>query len=274
MNWSRIRRSSFFACAFLCLMAFPYGPLFPWSPWKPGYDHLALHRADIYWPKGAELPDAYRDFDRLIAQTESFLQLDCPHRITVVECGAWTQFHRLMPHLRSHGLGAVTLATGAEIYVTPKIEEKKFDHREFLLHELAHALINQHQPLTAAVRFVKIDWLAEGLSVANGLQRSYMSREEVFERAAHQPLGPIIDPDRRHELAGPLDMRFAYPLWRYFNEYLMSSHGRETYQRFLLAAANDPTNWRSGFLQTFGHPFAEEIEAYERTFSKAPGPRP
>jgi hypothetical protein len=265
MNWSRIRRTVFFTFMLLFLLAFPYGPLFPWSPWKPGYDHLALQRADIYWPAGARLPDVYREFDSLIAQTERFELLDCPHRITVVECGSWTQFRRLMPHMTGHGLAALTLATGADIYVTPKVDEKQFDHREFLLHELGHAVINQHQSIPAALGFAKIDWLAEGISVANGQQRTYMSRSEVLVRAAGQPLGPVIDPDRRKELGSPLDMRFAYPVWRYFNEFLMTSHGRDTYQRFLLAAAGDPSRWRSQFEQIFGRRFGDDIEAFQRT---------
>jgi hypothetical protein len=269
MNWSRIRRGVFFTGVLLFLLAFPYGPLFPWSPWKPGYDHLALQRADIYWPHGTSLPSAYREFDSLIAQTERFEQLDCPHRIMVVECGSWIQFRRLMPQMTGHSLAALTLATGTEIYVTPKIDEKRFDHREFLLHELGHAVINQHQSITAALRFVKVDWLAEGLSVANGRQQSYMSREEVVERAARQPLGPIIDPDRRNELGTPMDLRFAYPVWRYFNEFLMASHGRETYQRFLLGAAHDPSRWRSQFTETFGRPMDTEIEDFQRTLLKS-----
>src|SRR5437899_270554 len=52
MNWARVRRGAFFSGVLVFLLAFPYGPLFPWSPWKPGYEHLALQRADIYWPTG------------------------------------------------------------------------------------------------------------------------------------------------------------------------------------------------------------------------------
>ena len=265
MNWSRVRRGVFFGGALLFLLAFPYGPLFPWSPWKPGFEHLALQRAEVYWPAGSSLPEPYRHLDELIAQTERFEQLDCPKRITVVQCGTWAQFHRFMPHMRGQGLGALTLATGAQIYVTPKIEEKKFDPREFLLHELGHAVINQHQSIAAAYQFVRIDWLAEGISVANGQQKAYLNRAEVLERAARQPLGPVIDPDRRGELGGPLDMRFAYPVWRYFNEYLMARHGRDTYQQFLLAAAGEPGRWRSFFEETFGHPLGEEIEGFQET---------
>lgn len=71
-----LRRGLFFSSVLEFLLAFPYGPLFPWSPWKPGYEHLALQRADIYWPTGTVLPQAYRQFDDLIAQTEQFEQLE------------------------------------------------------------------------------------------------------------------------------------------------------------------------------------------------------
>ena len=265
MNWRRLRRSAFYTSALLFLLAFPYGPLFPWSPWKPGYEHLALQRADIYWPKGAVLPNAYREFDSLIQDTERFAQLDCAKRITVVECGTWFQFRRLMPHMSTRVVGAVTLATGTEIYVTPKLDEMKFDHREFLLHELGHAVINQHQTLPAAYKFTNIQWLSEGFAVANGKQQSYLSRAEVLHRAATEALAPIIDPQ------GSIDMRFAYPVWRYFNEYLIATHGRDKYQRFLLAAARDPSEWRAEFDQTFGRSFRLEVEAFQTAFRRSAG---
>lgn len=258
----KIRRGLFFGGVLVFLLGFPYGPLFPWSPWKPGYEHLALGKADIYWPKGTVLPEAYRQFDDLIAQTERFEQLDCVKRITVVECGSWSEFRRLMPHMSSRSVGAVTLATGAQIYVTPKLNERKLDHREFLLHELGHALVNQHQSLYNAFRFAQVEWLAEGISVANGRQQSYLSLGEVLSRAAREPVGPVIDPELRR---GVLDMRFAYPVWRYFNEYLMTRHGRDAYQRYLLSVASDPAAWRSKFETSFGRPFADEIDAFQET---------
>jgi hypothetical protein len=82
------------------------------------------------------------------------------------------------------------------------------------VHELGHAVIDQHQSIPAALGFVKIDWLAEGISVAKGQQSSYMSRSEVLAPAAGQPLGPVI----------------------------------------LLAATGDPSRWRSRFEEIFDCP--------------------
>ena len=260
MRWEKLRRGLFFSGMLVFLLAFPYGPLFPWSPWKPGYEHLALQRADIYWPTGTALQPAYRQFDELIARTEQFEDLECTRRITVVECATWTQFRRLMPHMSTRGLAAITLATGAQIYITPKLDEKKLDHREFLLHELGHALVNQHQTLVGAMRFSKIDWLSEGIAVANGKQKAYLSFSEMRSRARREPLGPVIDPDRRQ---GLLDMRFAYPVWRYFNEHLMTVFGRDRYHRYLVAVAADPPRWREQFQQSFGRSFDDEIASFE-----------
>jgi len=47
----------------LVLVAFPYGPLFPWSPMTPGYDRVRLKRADILYPRGAAIDADYHELD-------------------------------------------------------------------------------------------------------------------------------------------------------------------------------------------------------------------
>jgi hypothetical protein len=46
------------------IYAFLYGPLFPWSPIKPGYNHLSLARADVYYPQATTPDPAYEFLDR------------------------------------------------------------------------------------------------------------------------------------------------------------------------------------------------------------------
>jgi hypothetical protein len=240
----------------LILIAFPYGPLFPFSPWKPGYQHLALSRADIFWPERTELPEAYRSLDRFIGETEAFVQLKAPRRITVVKTNSWPRFRSLLPHVSTHAIAAITMATGTIVYVSPKLDEKHFDHGEFLLHELGHAVINQNQTIPAAWRFARIEWLAEGIAVANGKQTSYLSREEFIARAQTQPLRDVID------ASGPIDMRFAYPAWRYFNEFLMARFGRDRYQTFLLETMREPRTWREYFANRLGG-FDQTIDEFQ-----------
>lgn len=64
-------------------------------------------------------PD-YRKVDEYIRKSETFHRLDAPLRIRVVESSDGEMFRRCLPHLRGKGVAAVTLATGAVIYVSPR----------------------------------------------------------------------------------------------------------------------------------------------------------
>ena len=116
LTWKRTRRTALFAFVLLLLMLFPYGPLFPWSPVKPGFEHVALGRADVYYPSGAPLDPAYLKLDEYLAESERFHQMKAPARLCVVACGDWASFGRFLPqHRSSRGVGAVTLVTGTVI---------------------------------------------------------------------------------------------------------------------------------------------------------------
>lgn len=255
------KRTFITSVVLLIVCAFLWGPLLAWSPWKPGLDTIALQRADVYYTAGSTLPSAYREIDTYIQGAEQFLQLSAPKRLTVILCRDWSQFRRLMPHMRSTGLGGVTLVTGTAIYITPKLDERGFDHGEFLRHEITHAVTHQNQTLLNSFRYGKVEWLCEGTCVLYGRQRSYLSREEFLARAATTPLLPVIDPDQRPP---SIDMRFAYPTWRYFNEFLMAQD-RSRYQRFFVRTIADPPQWRTIFEQEYSRPFDAAVAEFEKS---------
>jgi hypothetical protein len=51
--------------------AFPWGPLFAWSPLHPGYRQMQFSRADVLYPNGAELDPAYHKVDSYVAEAET-----------------------------------------------------------------------------------------------------------------------------------------------------------------------------------------------------------
>jgi hypothetical protein len=261
---SRLWRTGFFAFVLLLLMLFPYGPLFPWSPVKPGFEHLALQRADIYYPSGMTLDPAYRRVDEFIAESERFHWLHAPARISVIACGDWTSFGRFLPqHRGSRAVGAVTLATGTAIYVSPRVTERGFDVGEFLRHEISHATIHQNQKLLSAYRLGEVPWLVEGIAVAYGKQKAYYTLDEFVTRARREKdVAWFVDPARRSEVRGIFDMRYAYTAWRYFNESLMA-RDRAAYQRYLRAVMDDPRKWRECFAAHFGLDFAGALARFE-----------
>ncbi|MFN7934339.1 MAG: hypothetical protein U0R19_13500 [Bryobacteraceae bacterium] len=258
----RVLRRGLGLTAFVLLMAaFPWGPLFPLSPWKPGYEVMHLGRADVYIPLGMAAPAAYREIDSYVRKAEDLLQLHAAARMTVVLTPDWSHFRRLMPHMRSTGIGAVTLATGTVIYVTPKIEERRFDHGEYLRHEICHAVIHQNQGIVDAYRMTHVEWLSEGLAVWIGDQKSYFTREEMVARARKQEVLSSIDPQLRDPAM--FSIRYAYQVWRYFCEFLMEHYGRETFQRYLLEVMTDPPRWREKFEAVFGESLEKAVGRYQ-----------
>jgi hypothetical protein len=256
-------RTAGYALLLLILLGFPYGPLFPWSPVHPGYREQRFNRSRVIYPSGIELPDDYIHVDDYIARAESFHFLPMPSRITVILCRDWTDFERFMPQIRSRAVAAVALMTGTVIYVTPKVQEKRLDTREYLLHELSHAALHQNQSWLAALRVSRQQWFAEGLAVSFGEQKSYVTPQEFLNRAQKLELGPIIDPDQRAAATDPFDMRLGYQTWRYFLEHLIDTHGRGLFQRFMTAYIAQPDEYRTLFSRVYGVPFAQAIQQFQ-----------
>ena len=213
------------------------GPLFPWSPVKPGYTHFTLHRADIYYPSGTQLEDAYQRVDTFIAEAEKFHRLKMPGRSPA---------------------GARTLQTGTVIFVTPKIAEKHFDTAEYLRHELSHAIIDQNTTLWRGHKMNDQPWLFEGLAVDFGRQKSYLTEAEFVARAMSKPLTPAFNGDNS-------DMRFNYVAWRYFLEYMMKTRGRDKFQDYLLRVMQEPDRAWALFPEFFRVSFDQAVLAFQES---------
>lgn len=266
-----MKRTILYSSILLVLLLFPYGPLFPWSPVKPGFEHVRLERADVYYPAGAKLDPAYLRADQYIRESERFHRLAAPKRLSIVACKDWADFTRRLPQFRgSRGIGAVTLATGTVIYVSPRLAETGRDVGEYLRHEISHATIHQNQSIWNAYRLGELQWLIEGIAVSYGDQKSYFTDAEFRARVRREDVAPYIDPARRHEVKELFEMRYAYVVWRRFNEYLMASHGREAYQRFLISLMRNPASWRELFPRHFsGTLFSDAILSFQNSVRSA-----
>ena len=251
------------AAVFLLAIAacFLVGPLFPWSPVKLGYTHFVLHRADVYYPSGTKLEDAYQQLDTYIEEAEAFHKLKMPDRITVIAPRTWTDFHLQAPW-QGGPVAGLTLQTGTVIFITPKVAEKHFDTAEFLRHELSHAILDQNMTLWRGHKLSKQEWLFEGLAVDFGRQKSYLTEEQFVARARTQPLAPVFHGDDS-------DMRFNYVAWRGFLEHMIQTRGREKFQDYLLRVMQEPDQARLLFPEYFKISFDDAIREFQATMTKA-----
>ncbi len=239
------------------LVLFPYGPLFPWSPLKPGYEQLHFNRADIYYPSGTQPDAAYRTVDDAIADAEKFHGVTMPRRVTVVLCQDWSDFTRYMPQIRGRAVAAVTLATGTVIYVTPKIREKGLDAGEFLRHELSHAALNQNQSLYHAYRLSQQQWFAEGMAVWFGHQRTYGTGAELEEYARAKDLWPLFDGSEQ------ANMRLAYRAWRYFLDYTQAMSGRDPFLKLERGCMERPAECRDVYRGVYGQALQDGVMKFQ-----------
>lgn len=244
------------------VLAFPYGPLFPWSPVHPGYQLFSSARADVYYPAGTELESAYREVDRHVAWAEEFHRLKLPRRVTVIACRNWGDFQRFLPVGLGRGVGAATLETGTVIYVTPKLDERGFDKNEFLRHELSHAILNQNAGLRNSHRMGPQAWFYEGIAVACGQQKAYLTREEFEARARTTDLRTVIGPELA-ELPKPGDFRFFYVAWRYFLEDQVRREGRDRFQGLIDGFLKRPREIRAVFHEVYGEPLERAVERFQ-----------
>jgi len=257
---------------FLLAMAFPFGPLLPWSPVKPGYHAISYASADVYFSGAEDQLGDYGDVDRMMHYAEAFHRMKYLRRVKVIACKSWGDCERALPWLPVKGLGGVTLATGDVIYITPRLKEKNFSVAEFLRHELSHALLSQHTTIRKSLKMTEQAWFSEGLAVSFGDQNAYLSRAEFLGRAPKEDLAKFIDPELMDHSGPVWDARFAYPAQRYFLEYLKGRFGADRFQDFMVKYIDGPDNYRNLFNEVFQLSFTDAINQFSQAIKTGQWP--
>ena len=262
-RWKRLAGWLGGAAALLLLLAFPWGPLFPLSPLKPGYRVQRFQRADLVVPKDRAPHPSYVELDRLVQEAEQFHQLPGPKRVTVVVCRSWGDFYRFMPHFlgwKGYGMALHLLDT---IYLTPRIQESGFDEEEAVRHELSHAVLNNNSSFLNALRMKRQQWVSEGIAVWFQGGRGFLSAGQFLARARQRDLLRVIPPARNLP-ASQGSVPFRYAAWHYFLRYLTERHGREKLQRFLLAYMDDPGSYQAQFARVYGQSLADAVADFQQ----------
>jgi hypothetical protein len=244
--------------------AFLAGPLFAWSPIKPGYEVVHSKRADVYFGSGRTLDPAFKNVDQFVEAMERFHQLSMTERMTIIVCRDWSDCHRFLPTLRGEGVGAATPEFGTIIYVTPKIEQMKFETGEFVRHELSHAILHQNATLWNSLKFKRAQWLLEGLGVLAADQQAYGGWTDFQQSVRTQSLQPLFTPTPR-----PADMRFAYLAWRYYLNWLIETRGRATFQQYLTRFLEQPADSERLFQEIYGESLTTAVTRFEQWARKS-----
>ncbi len=254
MNWKRgIFSATVSTIVLTFLAAFPWGPLFAWSPVHPGYQQMHFLRADVLYPDGTTLDPAYRNVDRYVAEAEAFHGVKWMKKTTIVVCRDWGDCDRFATPFLGRPL-AVTIPTGTVMFVTPKTVSFRADIAELLRHELSHAVLKQDRSLMNILRMRKQPWVVEGVAglvpeivtTAPGRQPMMLPEAEFLSRAKNEALWPYF--------AGAVqkNWRFSYTAYIYFWNRQIERRGKPTFLRFERACFSNPQACRSVFFDVYG----------------------
>jgi hypothetical protein len=261
MNWKR-SILCLFVLAFLA--AFPWGPLFAWSPIHPGYRQVQFSHADVLYPNEAALDPAYREVDRYVGVAESFHEVKCVKKIKIVVCRNWSDCLRFATPFLGKPL-AVTIPFGTVIFVTPKAAVFRADIGELLRHELSHAVLMQHQSLVSVVRMRHQLWVSEGVAglvaemgaTAPGRQSISLPKAKFLSRAKRQTLWPSFD------AVPQKDWRFSYTASIYFWNRQIERSGKTAFLNFERACFSDPRGCRTTFGDVYGRDLRSAVDEFQ-----------
>ncbi|HYL78449.1 MAG TPA: hypothetical protein VEU96_29930 [Bryobacteraceae bacterium] len=204
--------------------------------------------------------------DRYVALAESFHNLRCSKKITVVACRDWNDCLRFAgPFLGKQRPAGVTIATGTVIYLAEPYIYGTWDAGGVLRHELSHATLNQNRTLLSVWRLLRQPWFSEGVAgVAAGMDTPALGHQlgaipavEFVAKTRQQELWPSF------EAVQQKDWRFSYTAWEFFWVRQIHLGGKETFLKFESACTFEPEKCRASFGDIYGMDLRHAVEAYQ-----------
>ena len=248
-----------------CLTAFPWGPLFAWSPVHPGYREIQFARANVLYPESTALDPAYREIDRYVAVAESFHELKARKKMTVVVCRNWNDCLRFAaPFLIGQLPLAVTAATGTVTFITPRGVGWE-DIGGLLRHELSHAVQSQNHSLVSVLRMLREPWVTEGVAAVVAAQGATAPDRYLISLPETEFLARAKTEDLWPSFAGAslADYPFRYTTWMYFWDRQIERSGKAAFLRFEQACFANPQDCRSTFGEVYKTPLRSAVDEFQ-----------
>jgi hypothetical protein len=235
-----------------------WGPLFAWSPVKPGFASRSDPPIFLYYRELHPPGRGLLSLGEVTRQLESTLGLSFVSEVPVVLCDRWSDLRRFTPWLPvNRQLGARTLPLGHVIYVTPLVRDRD-DAVSFVKHELVHVLLHQHMPLLDRLDGGRPAWLIEGLATSFGNPSAYPSGPPFVEALRGRDLRALLEQSPR----SASDVALFYAAAGQFVSHLRRTSGDERLRDFVRRYVDEPRAYARAFEETFGTNVARAIAGY------------
>jgi hypothetical protein len=227
-----------------------WGPLFPWSPFKPGFQRIQASRANIFIQNFADSDSIVYSIDELMVEVEQFHDLLYSDKVNIVIADSNTNMKRFAPWLKGEGY-SVSLSMLNLVYIGPVARASSFGIKTYLKHELSHMLIDQNATFGNSILMHEQGWFMEGMAQFFSGHHFY-SKSEFTE---HCKRNNVRFTDLKEQ--NPLEMSVKelplnYTYYQLFIEQLVNNHGLDAVQNYLKVYTREPENYKQLFLEIFG----------------------
>jgi hypothetical protein len=251
---------------FLCTA----GPLFAWSPIKPGYETFSAKTYTVYYPAGTELPEYYKSLDTYLAETSEQFTLPLKQHIRLIRTDK-SSLQKYLPWMKTDGLGGVALQTGDVLYISfEQIAEREFNEEEYLRHEVVHLMHHQNSNMVNAFNAGKVTYLSEGVPFYAGGPR-FFSRDEFIKNVKKAKLEETTEGDAIYtaDAFAALDeqsaerYKISHMLYGEFIGYLIATYGQEKFNAFNHEYLKTPSIHRQLFEEQYGKKLEVVLQEFE-----------
>ena len=222
-----------------------WGPLFAWSPIKPGFQKIPSTKANIYIQNMTSSDSIVYYIDQILGDEEVFHQLNYEDRVTIIIVDPKTKMNRFAPWLRGSGY-SVSLSMLNLIYIGPTARRSSFGIKTYLKHELSHMLMDQNTSFRKALKMHEQGWLLEGIAQHFSGHHFYSPSEFVEICKSRQISFGSLREQNPLEMSFP-NLKLNYTYYQLFVEYLVRQYGLESLQDYIKLYIEDPEEYRVMF---------------------------
>ena len=219
-----------------------WGPLFPWSPYKPGYIKIEAKKGNVYITDPEERDSVVFKVDEIVQLAEEFHDLEFRSNFRIMVLPIDADMKRYLPWLKGSGY-SVSLSMADLIYIGPTARKSAWGIGTYIKHELSHMLIDQNTTTENALIIHEQGWLAEGIAEYFSGHRFY-TREEMREGVldGNIEFNGVLEKNPLNMSMYELKIRYSY--YAYFIEFVVDKYGKNKFQQYLKTYIADPESYK------------------------------
>ncbi len=238
-----------------------WGPLFPWSPLKIGYEKFGNSKVTVYIHDTEPKDSVVKKIYTIIETTEMFHGLKFKDKFTIIVTGRNSDMRRFIPWQGGSGY-SVSLEMMKVIYIGPNARMSPYGIETFIKHELSHQLIYQNTS-TNEKKFIMQgqSWFVEGIAIYYG-GPFYYSKKEVFRQCTdlYDDFSSLYEGNIMK--APKNEIRFRYAYYGYFIGFLIDNYGHGKLIKYLRNYIESPVDYKHLFAKVYQKNIEELLKEF------------